>query len=107
MVDIHAQRIIEKTMEDNRELAFAKNLLLKNQETLEETIRQLNRSNHELQQFAYIASHDLQEPVRKVLYYTDFLLKQYNNAPWILRANGTFTISGRRAKECGTSSWIC
>ena len=30
-----------------------------------------------MQQFAFIASHDLQEPVRKLLFYSDFLMSQY------------------------------
>jgi len=78
MVDIHAQKIIEQTLQDNKALKEAQQLLEAKHRELEATNRQLNRSNHELQQFAYIASHDLQEPVRKVLYYADYVLSQYS-----------------------------
>ena len=39
----------------------------------------LERSNRDLQEFAYIASHDLQEPLRKVMAFGDRLLKKYND----------------------------
>jgi signal transduction histidine kinase len=49
------------------------------QETLKEKIDQLNESNDELKQFAYIASHDLQEPLRKITSFSDLLVEQFSN----------------------------
>lgn len=78
VVDIHAQKIIEETLKDNAELKQTRKQLEDNQQILEQYIEELNRSNQELQQFAFVASHDLQEPVRKLLFYSDYLLKQYS-----------------------------
>jgi PAS domain S-box-containing protein len=47
------------------------------QHTLQKTIEELARSNQELEQFAYIASHDLQTPLRTVSNFVDLLVRRF------------------------------
>lgn len=72
MVDIHAQKMVEATLKDNRQLQEIRT-------ELEEKVVLLNQSNQQLEQFAYITSHDLQEPLRKISFYSDYLSRKYEH----------------------------
>ena len=78
LADIHAQKMVEAALKDNRELK-------ETQKVLETKILELNRSNQQLAQFAYVASHDLQEPLRKIGVYSDLLQTRFGDK---LRSEG-------------------
>ncbi|MDB5242514.1 MAG: Phytochrome-like protein cph1 [Spirosoma sp.] len=67
----------EKLLATNEELAGANAEHTAIIDELARSNQLVTRSNRNLEQFAYIASHDLQEPLRKVQQFGDLLLTQY------------------------------
>lgn len=57
-----------------RDISIRKDL----QKNLSEKVAELARSNEDLEQFAYIISHDLQEPLRTITSYLQLLKKRYS-----------------------------
>lgn len=77
LADVAAITIVNSRLHQN--LLYEINERKKTFVELEKTLVKLERSNKELEQFAYVASHDLQEPIRMVSRYTDLLAKRYMN----------------------------
>ena len=58
----------------NEELQRSNQNLEELAQALRESNQLLQQTNKELEQFAYVTSHDLQEPLRKIRFYTNFVL---------------------------------
>jgi light-regulated signal transduction histidine kinase (bacteriophytochrome) len=63
----------EPDLSDYKQMVLEKE---KFQKILENKIKELDRSNKELEEFAYIASHDLQEPLRKITSFSERLIEK-------------------------------
>jgi PAS domain S-box-containing protein len=61
---------------DIHEMKVAEEALHKSEEKLRQFTTRLERSNRELEDFAYVASHDLQEPLRKIIVFGERLKEQ-------------------------------
>jgi hypothetical protein len=67
--DIHDQKIMAEELE-SRVADRTRELVHVNEE--------LKRTNQELEQFAYVASHDLQEPLRKIRTFSDYVISNFD-----------------------------
>ena len=70
VTEIHDERIMNKKLQQS---------VRQRTKSLEDANINLERSNSELQQFAYVASHDLQEPLRKIITFIDRLQSKYKS----------------------------
>jgi PAS domain S-box-containing protein len=66
-VDIHDQKMMAEELEKRVARRTAE---------LKQANEELIRANQDLEQFAYVSSHDLQEPLRKILTFSDLVLKK-------------------------------
>jgi PAS domain S-box-containing protein len=63
--DIHDQKLFSEELERK----------------IKDRTKELEWSNNELEQFAYVSSHDMQEPLRKITIFTDFLKNSLGEVP--------------------------
>lgn len=78
-VQIIGRRITNAEQQAVKDIGIVRDVTrLRAQETqLQKAVEDLQRSNKELEEFAYIASHDLQEPLRKISTFGGRLLEKY------------------------------
>ena len=68
------------------------------EEELRQTMADLERSNRELEEYAYISSHDLQEPLRQIANFSEMLAKNYKERldDRAVRYFGYITVGAKR-----------
>ena len=74
-IDITERRRAEAELQQHRD--HLENLVKERTEELEKYAANLKRSNEDLEQFAYVASHDLREPLRMVTSFSQLLERNY------------------------------
>ena len=68
-IDIHEQKLAQEALKQSEGQLQQK--VAERTAELERTVQELRRSNVNLEEFAYAASHDLKEPIRKIHFFSD------------------------------------
>ncbi len=76
-----ARKAYESALSTNAALFDAREQLAKHSEQLDKNFSQLNQQHSELRQISKVVTHDLQEPLRKLLYYADVLHEYGDTLP--------------------------
>lgn len=73
--ELEKRKKLETQLQEEKERLEAR--VAKRTEQLSALNEELARSNGELEEFAYVSSHDLQEPLRKIQAFSDLLVEEY------------------------------
>ncbi|HYD90542.1 MAG TPA: PAS domain-containing protein, partial [Flavobacterium sp.] len=77
---IAAKKSAETALNENIMLAETKSELQRHIEALDRRMHQVDKQHHELTQFTFVASHHLQEPVRKLMLFINMLKEKNKDA---------------------------